>query len=641
MADQTSEPSPSGKAQESQNVLRLPVLAIVEGLEQKCRQDVPPEVFGRELLRGFVGLSDAAYGAFWRADESRRAAALCDELMPLVSQQAARGWADSLSELAAGAIQQSIIRYRSIGESGAQSPADKGYTALAFPLQGESSVAACITIVVRNDSPVLSDAGIALLTLLGDLTLAHSSASASTRFEKSYRMLSEAWNVVGEVLAFTGPVEMAQLIAERSRATFGADRVSVGIVKAGKARIIAISGEDTIDRRSNIVQLIQAAHGEVVVSGQPAFYTGSAEGEGRAELLVQNPQQEFLARESGAKTVYSVPLRKDKDVVGIVTFEFGVRPFSEDTRRVIDITLGQIASVFHIALQNDRGIVKRAAERLVAGPKWLLGKEHPWRKAGLAAAVAVVMFGIFGRWEFNVIGNCRLEPSFRRVYAAPFDTTIKAAPVRPGDTIVKGQPVVELDRDEIELGLRETKSKRAGVEKEMSSYLAEQKLSEYEESKARDTALAAEIELLERRVTQSTVRAEFDGVVITGDLREDIGRPVRMGEHLVEVAPLENLVLEIEVDQGDITYAAVGQAGVFTTKARPTTALSFTVNKIRPAPEVRGRSSVYVAEATVANSGGWLRPGMEGAAKIRIGRRNVTWVALRKPVDWALLHLWW
>ena len=51
--------------------------------------------------------------------------------------------------------------------------------------------------------------------------------------------------------------------------------------------------------------------------------------------------------------------------------------------------------------------------------------------------------------------------------------------------------------------------------------------------------------------------------------------------------------------------------------------------------------SVFVAEALVPNPSGALRTGMEGAARVSIGRRNVTWIATRKILNWLRLKLWW
>ncbi len=41
------------------------------------------------------------------------------------------------------------------------------------------------------------------------------------------------------------------------------------------------------------------------------------------------------------------------------------------------------------------------------------------------------------------------------------------------------------------------------------------------------------------------------------------------------------------------------------------------------------------------NAQGLLSPGMEGAAKVEVDRRNVAWVVTRKMLNWLRLHLWW
>ena len=91
--------------------------------------------------------------------------------------------------------------------------------------------------------------------------------------------------------------------------------------------------------------------------------------------------------------------------------------------------------------------------------------------------------------------------------------------------------------------------------------------------------------------------------------------------------------------QGDIGYVELDAEGTFATKARPDVKLPFEVEKIRPMSEARDQSNVFVVEACVANSEGWLRPGMEAAANIHAGSHNTAWVFTRKAVDWLRLKL--
>jgi multidrug efflux pump subunit AcrA (membrane-fusion protein) len=594
----------------------------------------------RALLRGFVMLADAAYGAFWTVDRDSGTSSLAAELMLHVPDERARAWGPAIGKTAAEVIEQRSIRYDPIGEPAEGLLTGREYMAVGFPVEGYE-IAGCVVVVVRAQSPVLSDTRIAMLKVLADYGLLYSSTKSAARFEKSYKSLSGAWDVVGETLAFARPVEMAQVMVDRSRRLCAADRVSLGLIKGSKVSLAAISGEDILDRRSNVVRLIRATQMEVLMSGEPGIYTASADVEERTRQLTRNPQHERLAREVGTDAVYSVPLRNHGDVVGVLTFEFGGSSPTLEIRQVIDVMAGHVGPLLHLSRQNDRGTVARSRDGLMAGLRYLSGGDRPWRKVALLATVALVGTAIFGKKDFNVTGNCTLAPSFRRIYCAPFDTTIRSAPVRPGDTVEVGQTLVEFDREDLELRLREVRSSRNSLDRQMATYLAQQKMPQYAEARARWQASAAEIELLERHIARSEHQAEFAGIVLLGDLRQDIGRPVRMGERLIEVAPLDELLIEVEVDQGDVGLVNAGQWGHFTTRARPNVSIPFTVDKLRPAPEVRGGASIYIAEATVPNVDGWLRPGMEGVAKVRVDRRNVTWVVSRKLVNWVRLHLWW
>ncbi|MHC4481452.1 MAG: HlyD family efflux transporter periplasmic adaptor subunit, partial [Planctomycetota bacterium] len=566
MSVHDSRQQTSGQRAQGGPGVHLPVLSLIDSLREVCRPHTSRQRFVEEMLRGFVGLSSALYGAFWVARPDEGALDREAELAPGVSEEGANGWQDALRELAAGVVQQAIMRSRTVGEPAGELMTGQDCAALGFPVRSGQAEPGCITIVVRQDNPILSEAGLAMLRILADFGLLYVAARSAARFEGAYQSLSGAWGVVGEALAFAKPVEMAQVMVERARTAFGAQRVSVGFVRRGKVAVTAVSGEDILDRRSNFVRLIQAAQTEVLVSGEPGLYSASAEPEERAGQVARNPQHERLARASGADAVYSVPLRKEGDLVGVWTLEFSdATPLSAEARQVVDVASGQIGPLLFLAQQNDRGLIRRAGAGTAALARGVLGREHTWRKLAGIALIGLVVLGALGRVDFNVTGSCRLEPSFRRVYAAPFDTTIESAPVRPGDTVAEGQVIVEFDREELELRLREVQSNLASAEKEMSTYLARQEMSKYAEARARREALAAEIELLELHISRAEVRADFPGIVIEGDLTRHIGRPVRMGEQLIEVAPLDTLLLDVEVAQRDVGYVQEGQEGRFST----------------------------------------------------------------------------
>lgn len=618
-----------------------PLVALIERLEGMCLGAGDAQGVMAEVLRGMVGLSEAYHGALWRLDAASKQLRPVMQISPRTTEATAQAWAQTLAETAGAAVQSGSVQTRSLPEPPERVATGVDFVAVAIPLPAPGAPAQCATLAVGLKSGALADARMAMVRLLATLMGLYATRHDAEEMRTSYRALSGAWALVGEMTAFARPADMAHVAANRAKAAFQADRVTFGFVRRGKVTIGAVSGEDTLDVRSNMSRLLQAAQTETALTGEATLYLASASGEARTAQRSRCPQHDELSSKAGAKTIYSVPLRKDKELVAVWTLEFGVDALPQRTREVIDVAAGQIGPILHLAQLNDRPLIRRAGSGANAAVRWVFGKEHPWRRVGVLAGLAVVAFAVFGRWNFDVTGNCVLEPSFRRIYAAPYDTTIKEAPLRPGDEVAAGQLLVSFDREEIDLQLREARSKRASVEKEMASYLTEQKLAKYAEAQARADALEAEIALLARHAEKAVVKAEFAGLLIRGDLSRDIGRPTRTGQELIEVAPLDKLVLEVSVAQEDISFVHLGMEGVFTTRARPDDTIPFKITKLHPMPETREAENVYIAEAIIPNPEGWLRPGMEGVAKVSVGRRNVTWVASRKLVNWIKLRLWW
>ncbi len=71
--------------------------------------------------------------------------------------------------------------------------------------------------------------------------------------------------------------ETAYIVANEGRRLIGCDRVSVAIKKGRKCKVQAISGQDTIENRSNIVAALNNLATRVVAAGEPLWHDGSTE----------------------------------------------------------------------------------------------------------------------------------------------------------------------------------------------------------------------------------------------------------------------------------------------------------------------------------------------------------------------------
>ena len=83
-----------------------------------------------------------------------------------------------------------------------------------------------------------------------------------------------------------------------------------------------------------------------------------------------------------------------------------------------------------------------------------------------------------------------------------------------------------------------------------------------------------------------------------------------------------------------------GLSGSFASFARPELLRDFRILRVHPTAEVRRNKNIFVAEATIEGADDWIRPGMEGIAAIRIGRRPIWWVSSHRIIDFLRLHVW-
>jgi len=119
-------------------------------------------------------------------------------------------------------------------------------------------------------------------------------------------------------------------------------------------------------------------------------------------------------------------------------------------------------------------------------------------------------------------------------------------------------------------------------------------------------ALRAEVRLAEKRLSDATVRAPFDGAVTA--------RLVSPGQYLKDNAPIATLVkthplrLRADIPETAASQVRVGMSLRFTTDAAPGREFSAVVRELNPALDSRSRS--LTAEARLTSADPRLRPGM-------------------------------
>ena len=210
-----------------------------------------------------------------------------------------------------------------------------------------------------------------------------------------------------------------------------------------------------------------------------------------------------------------------------------------------------------------------------------------------------------------------------------------------------------LDTAELRLELAGKKAEVAAYLKQGAAAMRDGKTVEAQIAQAQADKVRAEMALLEHRIGQARIVSPLGGCVVTGDLKRQIGAPVKMGDVLFEIAPLESLraVLSVPEDliadvmEADREARRDGKRahGKLATAADPHIRVSFVVERFNPVAEVVNQRNVFKVRVRLLDV---QRPerisaGMEGVAKTTIGPRRYGWIWTRRLVNWVRMKLWW
>ena len=132
----------------------------------------------------------------------------------------------------------------------------------------------------------------------------------------------------------------------------------------------------------------------------------------------------------------------------------------------------------------------------------------------------------------------------------------------------------------------------------------------------------------------------MDGVIVDGDLSQQLGGPVDKGERLYEIAPLSEYRVMLDVDERDVGVLEPGQTGQLALLGLPGRTLPLTVERITPISSQADGRNFFRVEARLGETPDPLRPGMDGVAKVAIGERRLAWIWAHEFTDWLGLLAW-
>ena len=254
----------------------------------------------------------------------------------------------------------------------------------------------------------------------------------------------------------------------------------------------------------------------------------------------------------------------------------------------------------------------------------------------LGSALAI---GMLAPVPYRVACDAQVQPQQRRFIAAPFAGILREVHVEAGDVVKSGAVLARMDDTELQLERTElqaevdrlTRSRDVNRAdgKEVEAVLDGHKLEQAE----------ARLALLESRLANLQIISPVSGVVLSDDLKRAEGIPVRVGQSLFEVAPLDKMRVELRIPVDQIDQIQRDQPVHVSLVSQPGGSLMTQVGRLLPSAETVEGQHVFLALADIPNDSESLRPGENGQARIEIGTRPLWWVLFHRP--WQKLRTQW
>jgi multidrug efflux pump subunit AcrA (membrane-fusion protein) len=251
--------------------------------------------------------------------------------------------------------------------------------------------------------------------------------------------------------------------------------------------------------------------------------------------------------------------------------------------------------------------------------------------AGLGMILIASMLAI--PMPYRVACDCVLEPSVRRYIAAPYEGRLEGSLIRPGDIVTTGQRLALMDARELKWELSGLEADYRSEEKTRDAASARDEVAVAQQSTLEMQQLELKMSLIRHRLDHLEIKSPIDGVVLSGDLSRSEGAPMTVGQTLFEIAPLDQMVVEVAIPESEIRQVEVGMTVEFRLDSDAQFRRDGKIVRIHPRPEIRQNQSVFIAEVDVDNRDHSLRPGTKGIARIETQSHSIAWNWTHKAWD--------
>ncbi len=608
---------------------------VADLMERLTRFEGQPEEFLQNLLVLQCRLAGAEGGAILRPGTDGRIEVVA-VYPPVSGADAVPAWLAQVVELAPQVLSEAKTLVRPLTAPHAPHGHGAAQHLVSIPLRAADHVRGVSAFVLTASGPSEIDSRCDMLEPTVGFLALYETRLALRREHASVQRLQVAMDTVTSVDEHDRFLSAAMSFCNEVASRWHCERVSLGFLKGRQVHVRAMSHTEKLSRKMRLVQDIESVMEECLDQDMEITYPAND-----AAVYVCRAAAAFTARH-GPNALCAMPLRQRGTVFAVLLVERSPdQPLTLGEIEVLRLTCDVCASRLSGLHEQDRWFGAKwaiAVRRLLAG---VVGPKHTWAKLTAILVLAGILFLTFAKGEYRAEAPFVLEATKQQIVVAPFDGYLKTVPIRIGDPVDADTTILAtLETAEIELELAAAKAELAAYLKQESVAQRDSKTAEAQMARAQADKIAAEIDLLIYQLEQAMLTSGITGVVVTGDLQRQLGAPVKTGDLLFEVAQLGSIRAKLFLPEDLITDVIVDQQGELATASYPSQKIPFAVERINPVAEVVNQRNVFEIRARLLETHTWMRPGMEGIAKISVGRRSYGWIWSRRPVNWIRMKLW-
>ncbi|MFO0944453.1 MAG: HlyD family efflux transporter periplasmic adaptor subunit [Planctomycetota bacterium] len=647
---------------------------LVVEVEQIANQDIPPGEFYAEFLRRVQTALAARASAIWLKTPNGNL-----QLQYQINMQSVGLDADEFVKQA----HIDLLRRSVTNGKPALVPPHSGPGIESEGINPPNPVPFLLVlapVVVENENlgliEVFQDANRRASAQQGYLSFLTRMAGEVAKYLKNqrYRRIlhqSEKWDQVeAYIRAVHGglnPKQVSYLIANEAKKLIGCERVSVALKRGRKTIIEAISGQDIVEKRSNLVERMSKLAGAVIKHGDNLVYAGTI-GEHWPRDVVQ--ALESYLEESGSKLLVVVPMidvrefgvhGKAAAAVVVEMIEDSAEP--EEMGARVEVVTRHGASALYNALEYHRVFLLPVWRAIGNSTQWLNASSMPKVVVGLVLAIVLVAFLALFPWDLKLEGRGELVPKTRRTVFAPVTGTVREVKIDHGDPTEENSPLAQMSNPEMERELLRLQGEYTTALQVLRALEADRKVrgafdaelgGKINEQKQVADGLQQQIALQRARMQDLGVVSPIRGRVMDWKPKEKLlNRPVQQGDPLLEVADVEGpWILEVQFPESAVTHIARAKQERGSEDLDVTFVLSSSPDKtyhgklLEVSTQAQPVEQENIVEAKIVldededlrrmiYEGGKLPTGLEVRAKVNCGPHALGYVLFREVIDFV------